>query len=438
MSRTIGLGCVLWMIIAVAGGCSKAVRPGSDSAVAADVDHWTCAMHPSVRAKVPGHCPICGMELIPVLRKHDRAGPALSMQPDGSSPVQSVLAEFAVPVDRLQQIGVTYAEVKPRPLRSIVRAVGMLEPDRTRTYEYVAHGDGYVQELQVTSPGDPVKAGEPLMTIDSPDLRFAEQELVGLLAQRDTAASGPPLFDQLIAVAEHRLMIWNLSEQELFTLRKTRQPSDRLVLQAPFDGVVQTLSVKAGTRVRAGQELIAMIDPSHLWLWVEFYEDEVAQLKAGQKMQISLPAFPTKTFNGEVSRLSPTLDPVKRTVSARVDISNPDRDLRPGMFANAITEIDAGQGLAVPVDAVLPTGSRMLVFVAKGGGRLEPRFIRVARQFSDAPGETPSRYYQVVSGLNEGERVVASANFLIDAESQLQGALRDWNGGEPLRPGQSH
>jgi len=149
-------------------------------------------------------------------------------------------------------------------------------------------------------------------------------------------------------------------------------------------------------------------------------------LQEGQPVTVTLPVFVNRSFEAKIGAISPTMDSVKRTTRVRIDIPNPDGRLRPGMYANIVARIDAGEGLTIPFDAVLPTGSRMLVFVDKGFGKLQPRFIQVGRQFVDLAGPTQERYYQVANGLQEGERIVSSANFLIDSEAKVQGAIKDF------------
>src|SRR5206468_755286 len=172
--------------------------------------------------------------------------------------------------------------------------------------------------------------------------------------------------------------------------------------------------------------LLGVMDLSRLWLWADFYETEVGLLRPGQRLDISFPAFPGKKFEGQIGAIDRRLDAMKRTARVRIDLDNPDDQLRPGMFANVELKIDGGDGLTVPVDAVLPTGNRSLVFVDKGSGKLEPRFIRVGRSFTHNDPNGEASYVEVLDGLSEGERVVSSANFLIDAESRIQGALKTW------------
>lgn len=184
--------------------------------------------------------------------------------------------------------------------------------------------------------------------------------------------------------------------------------------------------MKVGMGVKSGDKLMTVLDLSRLWLWASFYENELGLLREGQTVTVDLPAFPSRSFAGKISLISPMIDPIKRTATVRIDVPNTDGQLRPGMYANVSAEIDVGEGLTIPFDAVLPTGSRMLVFVDKGSGKLQPRFVQVGRQFVDIAGPNRERYYQVTGGLQEGERVVSSANFLIDAEAQLQGAVKDF------------
>ena len=428
---------LLVLIVLGLAACSKP----TNHLAAADVDYWTCAMHPSVRSKAPGKCPICGMQLVQaVSQKADPSGPpnpgrqadtqATVCQSPGrkelSGEVDGLQSEFIVPVQRQQQIGVTYAEVRRRPIRVDIRSVGTLEADQGQIFECVSRVNGYVEELHVTSPGERVVAGQPLMTIYTPDLRSPEQELVNMLKVQTTGSVTSGSVEQLIALARRRLQTLNVSPNEIAELERTGQPNDLLAFQSPFDGVVSEAPMKVGMKVTPGDKLMVVLNLSRLWLWANFYENEVGLLQEGQPVTITLPAFENRSFEAKIGAISPTIDSVKRTARVRIDIPNPDGRLRPGMYANIVAEIDVGEGLTIPFDAVLPTGSRMLAFVDKGSGKLQPRFVQVGQQFVDLAGPNQERYYQVTGGLQEGERIVSSANFLIDAEAHLQGAVKDF------------
>jgi membrane fusion protein, copper/silver efflux system len=425
------------------GGCSK--QPGKTVAAKSDIDYWTCTMHPSVHSKDPGKCPICSMDLVPVMKKasnETKAKEAPGAMTDGnhamgsmpmSSPSQDTgkSNEFSVPVERQQQIGVTYATVTKRPIQHSIRSVGVLESDTSKTFDYVARVDGYVQELKVNSPGQVVSQGQPLITIYSPDLHSTEQELINLLNERDRRDASRVSNDQLIEASKRRLKLWNVSDQEIAELDKTRKPSDQLVLRSPFDGVVGEVMSRPGMNVRTGDKLVTVLDLSHLWVWAEFYENEIGLLKQGQQIDVNLPVFPNQTFPGEIAVINPIIDAAKRTARVRIDIPNAKGQLRPGMYANVEIKINEGDGLTIPVQAALPTGERMLVFLDRGQGKLLPRYVQLGHSFTTFDGQQEGSYYQVMNGLQEGDRIVASANFLIDAESQVQGALKDWAGEEP-------
>lgn len=396
-------------LLSGAAACSKRA-----SAKPANVDYYTCTMHPSVRAEAPGKCPICGMTLVPVM-KSETATPIPHVA--GSS-----MREFTVPVERQQQIGVTYARVERQPLRHTIRSVGMVVPDKARNWQFVARVDGYVQKLYVTAPGEVVEKGAPLLSIYSPDLLISEREFVELLRMRDEAktkdARETPA--RLIEAARQRLRLWNVTDAQIDELQQTRKPQENLTLLSPFRGVVQSVPVEQGKSVKAGDLLVEVADLSVVWVWAEFYENELPMLKVGQKIEVTTDSYPAAQFNGTIALIDPFLDQTKRTAKARIDIPNPDFKLRPGMYVNAELQMNMGEGLTIPVSAVMPTGTRSIVFVNKGEGRLEPRIIQLGSKDEDS--------YEVRSGLREGEQVVSSANFLIDAEAKVQGALKDFGG----------
>ena len=388
-----------------------------------DIDYYTCTMHPSVHSKTPGKCPICGMDLVPVYKKSTLTNAPSAESGTTNETVEENPGEFTVPLERQQQIGVTYATVEKQPMQSSVRAVGTVMADKQRQWDYVSRVDGYVQKLFVFSPGESIEKNSPLLTIYSPDLLTTENEFLGLLRARDQARTNSDSTlsesaDDLVESAKERLRLWNLSDNQIATLEDTRKPVENLTLQSPFRGVVQTLDASQGSKVMNGANLVSVADLSVVWVWAQFYQDELPLLKDGLPVTISVGSLPGQKFNGEISVVDPFINDDLRTARVRIDVENPELKLRPGMFVNVELKIDGGEQLAVPVNAVIPTGEHNIVFVDKGQGELQPRFIELGQQCGD--------YYEVKSGLNEGERVVASGNFLIDAESQIQGALKSW------------
>jgi Cu(I)/Ag(I) efflux system membrane fusion protein len=406
--------CLVTLALALGAGCSKLAQTKP-----ADIDYYTCTMHPSVHAEAPGQCPICGMELVPVKKKIEAAEPSASLQEEA----EKGLGQFIVSVERQQQIGVTYATVERRPLQKQIRAVGTVEADMQKHWAFVARVDGYVQQLVVASAGQVVQKDEPLLSIYSPELATTERELVMLLKMRDEArnAEARETPQRLITAAESRLEQWNVTPDQIAELKKSRRASETITLRSPFRGVVQELPAHQGVNVKIGDHLVDVADLTTVWVWADFYESELAGLKAGQKVEVTTNSFPDTAFEGEIAVVDQFVDAMKRTSRVRVDISNPDFQLRPGMYANLTLSSGAVDSrLAIPVGAIMPTGQRNIAFVDKGGGKLEPREVKLGSQFGN--------FYAVQSGLAEGERVVASANFLIDAEARVQGALADFRG----------
>ena len=412
-------------------GCSKSGTKKTET----NVDYYTCTMHPSVKSQDPkGKCPICGMDLVPVYKNAESKSSPQPTAAQGGAPMAEMPGmkrggetatapsrEFSVPVERQQQIGVTYATVERKPLEHTIRAVGTVEPDATRRWTFVARVAGYVQQLFVTSPGEIVQKDQPLLSIYSPDLFTTQRELVTVLRMRDEArtreARETP--NRLIAAAEARLKQWNVTEAQIAELEKTRNPTEFLTLRSPFKGIVQRVPAGQGAGVAVGNELVEVADLTVVWVWAEFYENELPMLKQGQKFTITSASYPGEKFEGSIAVINPFIDPTKRTGKVRIDIANPDFRIQPGMFVNAELAMNMGEALTIPVSAVMPTGTRNIVFVDKGEGKLEPRLVELGTKYGD--------FYEVRSALLSGERVVASANFLIDAEAKVQGALQSFD-----------
>ena len=445
LTQKIPLLIALVALLFVAASCGKS----GGSRKPSNVDYYTCTMHPSVKSQTPGKCPICSMDLVPVMKRGGEEAksqaspqtqdvksggemkdmPGMPGMKTGGETKGAQTSEFIVPVERQQQIGVTYAKVERKPLRHTIRAVGMVVPDKGRNWQFVSRVDGYVQRLNVTAPGEIVEKDAPLMSIYSPDLLTSEREFVELLRMRDEArtkdARETP--DKLIESAKRRLHLWNVTDAQIDELQRTRKPQENLTLLSPFRGIVQSVPVDQGKGVKVGDMLVEVADLSVVWVWAEFYENELSMLQVGQKIAVTAKSYPGQNFEGTLSLINPFLDEMKRTAKVRIDIPNPEFKLRPGMYVNAELAMDMGEALTVPVSAIMPTGDRNIVFVDKGEGKLEPRIVRLGSKYGDI--------YEVQSGLQESERVIASANFLIDAESKVQGALKEFEQQKPEEAG---
>ena len=457
----------LLAVIATVFWLGSSLQASAATTATNDIDYYTCTMHPSVHSKTPGKCPICGMDLVPVYKRSAVANtPAnefinptaatqtsetkikfyqSTMNPKETSPVpakdsmgmemepvyeeasvpEAQPGEFTVPIERQQLIGVTYATVEEVDLEKTLRVSGIVGSEISSKRDFVAPAAGSVISLGVGSIGETVQKGQTLLTIYSPDLMTEEQSFADAAKDYQTT----PNFGSRRTVeniqaqfeaAKNRLLLWNLTTNQIADLEKweIRVPRDTVEIQAPFSGIVQRIGTEPGKNFGMSDELLELTDLQTVYVWANFYQEDLALLKKGMPVEITTSAWPGESFQGKVAVIDPFLDADSRTVRVRIDIENPGLKLRPEMFVNVGLDIDAGERLAVPVNAVLPTGQHNIVFVDKGQGELQPRFIELGQQYGD--------YYDVKSGLNEGERVVASGNFLIDAESQIQGALKSW------------
>ncbi len=425
-----GLALVLLGVLLASVSCRK---QGSDLKPA-DVDYYTCTMHPSVRQQSPkDKCPICGMDLVPVKKKpasggstngpgdHAAHGQPAAAKTEARS--DEAPSEFMVPVARQQQIGVTYATITRKPLQRAIRTVGVVAYDKQRHWDYVSRVEGYIQKLEISSRGDIVEKDQPLLSLYSPELLTTQRELIDLLRLRDEARqsetqAGLESAARLIESAKRRLLLWNLTARQIAELEQSRVAQETLTLYSPFKGVVQSLPVDQGRRVMAGDHLVDLADLSVVWVWAEFYQEELPLLKAGLPVTVTSTSYPREQFTGVVDLIDPFINDAKRTGRVRLTLPNPDLKLRPDMYVDIELTLDMGESLTVPVNAVMPTGKHNVVFVDKGEGKLEPRLVELGRKYIDD--------YAIISGLKETERVVASANFLIDAEAKVQGALKSW------------
>lgn len=349
------------------------------------------------------------------------SGPAMAA--DGGAMAPDQPHEFTIPLDRQQLIGVTFATARTRPLTRTIRAAGLVAANMAKHWDYVARVDGYIHNLNVLAAGEPVAKGQLLMDIYSPELVATEDEYLDLLRMRDNGriegnADAVKSAGRLLAGARARLQQWNISDAQIDALEKAGAAAQFLPLNSPVDGIVEEVNVHQGRRASVGDHLVDIVDLSSVWVWAEFYENEMPAIKLGLPVTITSAAFPNLSIQGRIAFIDPNLNDTTRTGRVRIDVGNSDGKLRPNAYVNVTLALDEGEGIAIPVEAVLPTGEHNIVFVDKGGGRLEPRFVLLGGRYGD--------FYQVTGGLAEGERVVSSANFLVDAESKVQGALKSW------------
>jgi Cu(I)/Ag(I) efflux system membrane fusion protein len=301
-----------------------------------------------------------------------------------------------------------------------VRAVGTVTWDETRLSEVTLKVRGWIGELYVDETGQPVRRGQPLLTLYSPELLAAQEELLAAVAsQREARLTGAPdRADYLVDAARRRLALWDLSERQIAEVEAGGRPIQYLTVYAPASGFVVEKNVVQGGAVEPGAVLYRLAGLDTVWVDAEVYESELGLVEVGQRAEVSFPHLPGETVAGRVDYVYPYLDAASRTGRVRVELPNPGLALKPDMYVNVVLRSARGERLTVPEEAVIYAGDRRLVFVDLGEGRLEPRRIEVGVRAGDD--------YEVLSGLAPGEIVVTSGNFLIAAESRLKSAIEQW------------
>jgi Cu(I)/Ag(I) efflux system membrane fusion protein len=322
--------------------------------------------------------------------------------------------------ERQQLIGVKFGTVEMRPLEKIIRTVGRVDYDEKRIVTVSPKVGGWIEDLYVDFTGRYVKQGEPLLTIYSPELVSTQEEyLIALRAKRDLSKSPFPEVagsgESLAESAKRRLKLWDINDDQIKALEESGQAKKTLTLYSPFSGFVLDKSAYKGMNVMPGMALYKLADLSVVWLYADIYEYELPFIRLGQQAMIQLSYLPGETFTGKAIYIYPSLNPETRTAKVRFEIPNSRERLKPEMYANVEIKVRLGQKLAVPEGAIIDTGIRQLAIIDKGNGYFEPREVKV--------GSKVDNYYEVVKGLKAGERVVTSANFLIDSESKLKEAM---------------
>jgi membrane fusion protein, copper/silver efflux system len=319
-----------------------------------------------------------------------------------------------------QLIGVKFGTVEMRPLEKVIRTVGRIDYDEKRIVTVSPKIGGWIEDLYVDFTGRFVKQGEPLLTIYSPELVSTQEEyLIALRAKRDLSKSPFPEVagsgDSLAESAKRRLKLWDISDDQVKTLEETGQAKKTLTLYSPFSGFVLEKAAYKGMNVMPGVALFKLADLSIVWLIADVYEYELPFIRLGQQASVQLSYIPGEIFTGKAIYIYPSLNPETRTAKVRFELPNSHGKLKPEMYANVEIKVHLGQKLTVPEGAIIDTGLRQLAIIDKGNGYFEPREVKV--------GSKMDNYYEVIKGLKAGERVVTSANFLIDSESKLKEAV---------------
>jgi len=368
---------------------------------------YHCPMHPSYISDQPGECPICGMDLVPI--EEEQVNVALPGQ-----------AEVKISTERQQLIGVRTGPVERRPLDQTIRTVGKVDYDERKVAHVHTRIDGWIKQIFANYTGQLVKKHQPLFTLYSPELVATQEEYLLALRARQRLGDSP-FADvaagsaSLLEAARRRLQLWEVSEAQIAELERSGKPLLEVSILSHSDGFVVEKQALEGMRVEAGEDLYMLADLSDVWVYADIYEYELPLVQVGQRAGVTLSYYPGEEFRGEVVYIYPYLEAQTRTAKVRIEFQNPDWKLKPGMFANVEIQTQRGEGLVVPGSAVLDSGTRKIVFVDKGEGRFEPREVTLGGRAGEG--------FEVLSGLEEGEKVITSANFLIDSESQIKAAL---------------
>jgi Cu(I)/Ag(I) efflux system membrane fusion protein len=332
--------------------------------------------------------------------------------------------QLRISLDKVQKLGVKTEPAVSRELARTVRAVGRLQPDERRMVTVTTRFEGYIEKLLVNATGQPVTRGQPLMEVYSPELVSAQEEYLIARKGRETLRNGTQEslagVDQLADAALQRLRNWEISAAQLQRLQREGKVTRTLTLYSPASGVVLEKTAQQGMRFMPGEMLFRIADLSTVWLIADVFEQDLSVVKPGLAVKISVDAYPEHAFSGEVAYIYPTVSPQTRTAQVRVEMSNPDGLLRPELYASVQLASAGDMALTVPNSAVIDSGTRQVVLVQREEGLFEPREVTLGRH-SDG-------YVEVLQGVTEGEQVVVRANFLIDAESNLQTALGGFGG----------
>jgi multidrug efflux pump subunit AcrA (membrane-fusion protein) len=371
---------------------------------------YHCPMHPNYLSDKPGACPICGMTLVPVTAEEpgpERAG--------------------AVKIDpaTVQNMGVTTEAVQLRDLSREIHASATIEVDETSVTTITTKIMGWVEKLSVDYTGQPVRQGQPLLTIYSPDLVSTQEEYLESmkylngLPENSTARGGAM---ELVESSKRRLLNWDIPEDEIQRIEEGGTPEKTLTIFSPAQGVVLEKMVTAGQNITPGMELYRVADMATVWAVAKVFQEDLPYVKTGMDAKADLSSLPGRSFKGTVAFIAPVLDSNTKTADVRVSLRNtPDLLLKPQMFGTiTVVSPPVRSALSVSERAVLHTGKRDVVVIALGNGAFRPQEVSL--------GMSANGYVQVLSGLAEGEVIVTSSQFMIDAESNLKEAVGQMGG----------
>jgi len=398
-----------------------------------DVKYWTCTMHPSLKLKEPGKCPICSMDLVPVKRRGSEKKSTMAKKVEKSDMNQSEGMQGMSGMQGMhgmsgmgsgsKSMGSDLESIFIKSMTKKIRTVGMVELDETKIEYIHTKFSGWIDKVFVDYTFQHVKKGDPLFSIYSPDIVSTQEEY--LLALKSKNILGESEFPEIAQGAKslaestkRRLKLWDISEDQIRELEITGKVKKSLIIHSPITGYVTFKNAFENMYVEPNTRIYTIADYTTAWVNADIYESDISLVKKGQEAIITVESLPNEIFSGKVTFIWPHLMTKTRTTKARLEFPNPDLKLLPGMYADVELMIPLGEMLTVPKSAVLRTGKQDIVFVDKGEGNMEMRRVELGYEAGDS--------YEVRRGLKEGEKVVTRANFLIDSESKIQAVVATW------------
>jgi len=370
---------------------------------------WWSARRASTKQRLSGSAPNVAVQPV-------QSGPSGSAPP----PTETPLVPIQLSAQRLQSIGVKFGTVERKPVRDEIRVTGNVGIDETRLSYVQTRFSGYIQKVFADATYKYVHKGQPLFTIYSPELAAAEREYLVAKqnAQSLSHSTVPGVADgiaSLVDASTGRLKQWNLPQREIARLQSSGQVQEELEIDSPVSGYITERNALPNMTVQPDTRLYTIADLSTVWVFAQVFQNDLGRIRVGEPAVLTVDSYPGRTFRGRVDFIYPDVDMTTRTARVRLVFSNPNLTLTPGMFVNVTLQVPLGNQFVIPVSGVLQSGARQIVFVDRGAGYLEPRDVQLGAQAGD--------HYIVLKGLKAGERIVTSANFLIDSESQLQAAI---------------
>jgi membrane fusion protein, copper/silver efflux system len=386
----------------------KAKAEAIDPKTGKKIKYWVAPMDPKYIRDEPGKSPM-GMDLVPVYEE----------QGEEKEPTSSIRID---PVT-MQNMGVRLGRVMRKPLTKYMRAFGNVTYDERRIYTVNTKFNGWIEKLYVDFVGESVEKGQPLFDIYSPEILTAQEEYLLAVQQYDSlSASAYPVIrdgaQRLLEASRTRLRYWDLREDQIDRIETTGQVQKTVTVYSPAAGVVIKKNAFQGHNVKAGEHQYEIADLSRVWVDVEIYEYELPWIRKGMTAKMELAYIPGRQFKGKVIYVYPFLSAKTRTAKLRLEFDNPGYQLKPDMYANIYLEsTTAGESLVIPQEAVIDSGVRKVVFVYRGKGKFQPREVKLGLEGND-------NEFQVLEGLQAGEQIVLSAQFMLDSESRLREAIQ--------------